>query len=652
MAPPRVVLASPSAPSPTPLRKRSLSVTRTASVVPLIPAWRVDKTFDYSVPDELAAAVEVGSLVRARFGGRRIRAVVVSLRERHEGEGLEPLAGVVGPAPVTPPPIGELFEWLARRYVVPLGKAFARAVPPRVRVALGERAPLEAMPATVVGSYAGGRELLGTIQEGKTGVWVFEARPGDDRGVIVSDLVGSALRSADGAAIVCVPEVHHGSRVLDALSERFPDLARLDSSVSDGDRSRATYLLARRHRLGAGGRGAVLAPAPDLRLIVIDEEHHRTYKEDRAPRYDARRVAIERSIRQGAVCVLLSTTPSVESGARVLRGEYRSVAPTREASKASRPLIEIAGKDPDRAVTALLHRRIKETLEADGRVALLAPARGYARSVWCAQCRLSLRCPRCEAGMFLDREPNRLRCPRCGYTSTPPDSCPNCSGTEFRWLGAGSQRLADQLARSFPRVRVVHVDPSSIDSAAERGSAADIYVTTWIGTKAAVRPPVSLVGVIDADALIRRPHYSSAEQAFHALGEMSEWAGPASAGGRLVIQGDEPNHYVLQSLMRADYRFFLERELQQREELGYPPFCELVRVRITGTDAGMSERVASEAREVGATVLGPIPVARENEPTSEMLIKAPDAEAVAARLRVILPQTPPKTRVLVDVDPR
>jgi primosomal protein N' (replication factor Y) len=389
--------------------------------------------------------------------------------------------------------------------------------------------------------------------------------------------------------------------------------------------------------------------------LVIDEEHHPTYKEDRAPRYDARRVAIERSEMQGAVCVLVSPSPRVETGHAVLEGTFGSVTAPRERHRTARPVIEVGAKDPDRAISALLHRRIRETLNAGGRVGLLAPARGYARAVWCAQCRRSLRCPRCEGGFHFDRSApteQRLRCNRCGTTGPAPDSCPHCGSTDFRWLGAGSERLAEQLEKAFPRSHVEHVDPTTIETASARAQGADIYVTTWIGTKSSVRPDVSLVGIVDADALIRRPHFRSAEQAYQACAYMAEWAGAAEDGGRLVVQSDEPNHYVLQALARADYRYFLERELEQRAELRYPPFCELVRIRVSGRDMDdVTRRLADVCRPLSVRILGPIRITAP-DPALELLVKTDSAQEVAGVLRGILPEIPSTTRVMVDVDPR
>ena len=222
-------------------------------------------------------------------------------------------------------------------------------------------------------------------------------------------------------------------------------------------------------------------------------------------------------------------------------------------------------------------------------------------------------------------------------------------------MGAGSERLEEQLAKSFPRARVARMDPDVLEHGAVPQAPLDIYVTTWIGTKPAIRPPVSLVGVLDAGALLRRPDWRATERAYQALVAMAEWAGPSSRGGRLIVQTTEPSHYALQAVVRGSYDFFLQRELAQREELGYPPFSELVRVVAHGPRrAGLIERAAGVARAFGR-VLGPVEAtSRTNAERDalEILIKCPEAEPVAEALRDILASVPAGNRLRVDVDPR
>jgi primosomal protein N' (replication factor Y) (superfamily II helicase) len=218
--------------------------------------------------------------------------------------------------------------------------------------------------------------------------------------------------------------------------------------------------------------------------------------------------------------------------------------------------------------------------------------------------------------------------------------------------GAGSERLAEQLSKAFPSARVLRVDPDVLDGRPPETAQADIYVTTWIGTKEVLRPDVGVVAVLDADALIRSPDFRAAERAYQALAEMAEWAGPSSEDGRLLIGSREPGHHSIQAVVRGDHRFFLDRELRLRKELGYPPFSELVKVSTAGDQAVEASRdVARECRAAGARVLGPVRVAPGGKEEFEILAKAPDANEVARALRGIL-KTASRARIRVDVDPR
>lgn len=629
---------------------------RVAGVIPLIPAWRVDRPFSYSVPDTLSGLAP-GCLVRVRFGGRNVRGIVITVALERPRLTLEPVLGAVVGPPLAPPPLLRLMGWIAGRYAAPPGRALRRVVPPRVRVKpLPPVAITGGPPAQRLLSYGGGRALLDAIEGGEAGTWSLRWTPGEDRAAAIAELVAAAGR-AGGAALVCVPEVRYGSAVLEGLGRRFPDLARVDSAVGDADRSRSWLRLASGHSLGGGGRVAVLAPLASVRLLVLDEEHHRTYKEDRSPSFDSRRVAVERARLQNAVCVLASSCPSVEVGAQALWGRIGAVAPLRDAARAARPIVELTARPEDRAIGRDLHRRIADTLRRGARVALLAPTRGHARTLWCAACRRSLRCLRCEAAVASQRAGAEAICPRCGWSAPAPAACPSCEARDFRFLGAGSERLAAQIGRAFPRAAVARIDPDVIEESRDALGVADIYVTTWIGTKASIRPPVELVGVLDADALIRRPHWRASETAYQALSELAEWAGPGAQGGRLVIQCSEPGHHALQGVSRGDYDYFLQRELPGRAELLYPPYRELLKATASGPRrAPLLEAVGDVCRAAGGVVLGPIPASagrgRQTREALELLVKCPDAGRVAANLRGILGSVPPGNRLAVDVDPR
>lgn len=623
------------------------SISTVAAVVPLLPAWRLDRAFDYSVPEDLA--VSVGSLVRVPFGPRKVRAVVVALSNLVPERELQPLLKVLLDEPVVAPPLDDLARWIAIRYGVPLGKALDRFVPPRIRIARHEPAPLAGGPEPrLLSGYTGGPGLIAALSGRGVGTWCVNALPTHDRGDLIAEIVAAAGR-AGGSALVAVPEVRFGSDVVTGLQKTWPELVRLDSVQEDKERAEGWLRMARGHGLGCGGRSTVFAPAPKLRVIVIDEEHHRTFKEDRSPRYDARRVAIERARLQNAVCVLISSAPTIESGGAAARGEIGWIEPTTSARRAARPIIEIVDAPSDAEVSSALQQRMREALRADLDVALLVPRRGYARVIWCASCRRSLHCPRCETALVFDRaRAARVRCPRCEFTAAPPGACPTCGANDFRYLGAGSERLTEQLAKAFPRANVRRMDPDALGADGPALGPTDIYVTTWIGTKREIRPEARLVAVLDADGLIRRPDFRAAELGFQVLSEMARWAGSSEQGGRLVIQTSEPGHHAIQSLVRGDPRFFLQREIEARRELGYPPFSELVKV---AGPQDQVQRAAAVASTHGALVLGPVAIRGGDGPDHEFLAKASDAQALLGALRPLL-ASGEAGNLRIDADPR
>ncbi|MFN2595119.1 MAG: primosomal protein N' [Actinomycetota bacterium] len=613
-----------------------------AGVLPLVSAWRVDKEFDYTC-DGLDVAP--GMVVQVPFGGRSVRGVVTSVRSGTSDRELQAIKKIVVGTSIAKPPLDRFFDWLAARYMVPRARVYERAVPPRVRAKVTEtRTGSETSSPSLLGRFENGPGLIAAITARRSGTWCIRPPWGSDRAGIVAELVGAV---GDGAALVTVPEVAYGSAVADALTLRWPDAVRVDSAQEPMDRSRALLALADGARVGIGGRATVFAPSPDVALIVVDDEHERSYKEDRTPRVDARVALMERSRLQGSVCVLISAHPRVEIGYGAASGSIGYVHCDRATERAARPHVEFVEKPRDGAVSHLLHRRVKETLDAGARVGLLVPARGYARALWCSSCRRSVRCPRCETGMSYDRSGRSVDCPRCGLQMPPPDRCPNCGSTELRFLGVGSERLEEQIAKAFPRATVVRVDPATIDDKLDTTNA-DIYVTTWIGTKPAIRPNVEMVGLIDADAILRRPDFRASEHAYQAFSEMAEWAGPADAGGRLVVQTDDPGHHALQAIARADYGFFLRHEIEARKDLGYPPFSELITVRASAASSAGLAAAAEICTKLEARVMGPVPDA---EGGGSLIAKCHDAQEAALAMRE-LASSPEGRELSFDVDPR
>lgn len=619
-----------------------------ARVQPLVPAWRLDRTFDYLVPEALRSTATVGSLVRIPLGGRKVRGVIRSLGPPPVGVELETVVSVVLKVPIAAPPLDRVLDAVAERYVVPRGRVFDRAVPPRVRVRSMTGSQGHAGRSQIPTGYEGIEALMEAVTRSSPGTWVWQVDPSDDR----SELIAALLACVDrGASLVILPEVRYAQGMMSRLSS-VANTIRIDSTIDPLARSSGMMALARaapeERLVGLGGRASILAPINDLRLVVLDEEHHPSLKEDRSPRYDARWVAVRRARESGAVCVLLSPVPSLETIARTQPESL--VRPSPAKRKAARPLVMLA-QSPASGLSTELHAAMRDELRRGGRVGLLVPGAGFARVVWCSSCRRSVRCPRCEAGMSYASVSRTVTCPRCRFEGLAPQRCSHCGSAEFRYLGSGSQRVASEMAKIFPRSSAVRVDPSVFDPGQD--DVADIYITTWIGTKPEVRPAVGLVGVLDADWLIHRPDFRATEKAYQALAAMAAWAGPSHSGGRLVIQTAEPNHHCIQAIVRGDHGFFSRRESEVRKDLGYPPFVELVKIRASGGDAAQALDEMRPLLDSSDHVLGPIEVrAPDGSVSLEVLVKTRNAQQIATKLRGILPQVPKGTRLRIDVDPR
>ena len=256
--------------APAPEERRTI-----ASVVPLVPAWRVGREFDYEIPEKLADKVRAGTLVRVPFGNRKVRGIVTSVHPSAPDRALEKIASVVIETPVAPAPLVELLWWLARRYVSTPSRAFEKVVPPRVRVtpgAMGERFPKVTTDA--LAGYQGATDLLSALSDRRGGTHLIQLVPGADR----TKVIGQLAAAAGPGVIVTVPEVRYGSAVLEGLADGWGGV-RVDSGLGDQERSRGWVEAASGASLVLGGRAAVFAPVPELRLIVVDEEHHPTYKE-------------------------------------------------------------------------------------------------------------------------------------------------------------------------------------------------------------------------------------------------------------------------------------------------------------------------------------------------------------------------------------
>ena len=433
-------------------------------------------------------------------------------------------------------------------------------------------------------------------------------------------------------AIVLVPEISLTPQMVERFKGRFGDaVAVLHSRLSPGERYDEWRKIGlKRVQVVIGARSAVFAPFSDLGLIIVDEEHESSYKQEESPKYHAREVAIARAEYHRAVVVLGSATPSLESYARAIRPDTNEIAASAEPGSAPARTATDHGSVPYRLLTLRsrvegrplphvhivdmrqqlregnrsmfsrpLHKAIERRLNTGEQTVLLLNRRGYSTFVMCRSCGHVIQCPHCDISLTYHRVSRAMRCHYCGVAEPEPNLCPNCGSEHIRYFGTGTQRVEEELAKLFPGIRVIRMD---VDTTAEKGAhekllnrfrnkQADVLLGTQMVAKGLDFPDVTLVGVIAADTMLHLPDFRAAEKTFQLLTQVAGRAGRHRLPGEVFIQTYSPDHYSIVHAGRHDYESFVREELTMRRSRGYPPFCRLVLVTFAHEEAGLLVRV-------------------------------------------------------------
>jgi len=441
------------------------------------------------------------------------------------------------------------------------------------------------------------------------------------------------LRAAGRGALVLVPEIALTPQLAGRFRARFGDeVALLHSGLSDPERH-AEWLRLRRGAAAicVGVRSAVFAPVQDLGIIVVDEEHDGSFKQEEGPAYHARDLAVVRAKMESAVCVLGSATPSLETLENARLGRYRRLTLPRRIDDRPLPRVEILDLTRFRSRTpspGLLSPPLAEalaaTLAAGQQSILFLNRRGYQTLVVCRECGREERCDRCAVSLTLHARRGVLLCHYCGRTSAVPRICAGCGGEQVG-IGVGTEQVEAAVRQLMPAARVARLDRDAVGGAGDAAGIlarfarreTDVLVGTQMVTKGHDFPGVTLVGVVLADTALALPDFRAAERTFQLLTQVAGRAGRGADPGRVLIQTYNPRSPGVACAVGHDYAGFAEQELERRRTLGYPPFSRMMAVRIEGSEAGArecAEAVGSAARPaLGSAVamLGPAPAAIE-----------------------------------------
>ena len=427
----------------------------------------------------------------------------------------------------------------------------------------------------------------------------------------------AAELAAGRSAIVMVPEIALTPQTVSRFASRFGDrVAVLHSALSDGERYDEWHRIrSGTARVVIGPRSAVWAPVRDLGLIVVDEEHESSYKQDETPRYNARDVAVLRGALEGARVVLGSATPSLESWMNVKRGKYALAEMTRRAGTGRLPNVRIedmrreAGGGGGMIFSRELLEAIRQRLDRHEQTILFLNRRGYATSAVCAGCGFVVSCPDCGIPYTYHRADACLRCHVCGQWIPVPKDCPQCKCPGFDFKGIGTQRAEAALQKCFPHARVLRMDADSTSrknshddllSAFRRGEA-DVLLGTQMIAKGLDFPNVTLVGVLNADSSLNMPDFRAGERTYQLLAQVAGRAGRAELPGEVIIQTHDVDAPVLAAVVRGDFAGFAADELKARQECFFPPCCHYSVIVFSSTDLKLvSDWSSMYAKSLGA----------------------------------------------------
>lgn len=660
------------------LPDREFSFVRVALDVPL------HKFFDYSLPEAIGA--RVGDRVAVRFGAQQKIGIVIEelAQTAVEAERVKPITAVRDDAPRLPPDWIALMRFLSGYYQRPLGETMIAALPPRLRStkplprksleqdgrAFGARfVPnhcLNSAQAAVVERIPNGFAtalLHGVTGSGKTEVYLH----------LVARTLQRGLQ-----ALVLVPEISLTPQLEARFRAAFPDarLALMHSALEDVARTSA-WLTAARGEAGIvlGTRLAVLAPMPRLGLVVVDEEHDASFKQQEGLRYSARDAAVYRAKLAECPVVLGTATPSLESWHNWMLGRYEKLElAQRAAAGAELPsvsTVDMREDSPQQGLCARTVSAIATRLERGEQSLVFINRRGYAPVLACEACGWTAGCERCTARMVLHAADRRLRCHHCGAEAPIPRECPTCGNVDLKPMGRGTQRVEETLAARFAGARIVRIDRDSARRRAElvhtlesiRRGEGDILVGTQLLAKGHDFPSLTLVAVLNADTGLVSTDYRAPERLFAVLAQVAGRAGRRERPGEVLVQTRYPRHPLFTALARHDFAGFAKAQLEERRAAGFPPFVFEAALR---AEAPKLETAMAFLKTMAGAVVAPEEVRvfdpvphvltrRANFERAQLVMQSPSRPALQQYLTALstylFVNAPRYVRWHLDVDP-
>ncbi len=650
-------------------------------------------TFTYEADDSLN--LSPGQAVKVPFGpkNREVKGLVVEKTQPNpESEkefAAKPIIGFDEERPSLDSLHLKWLQWMSDYYVYPLGQIHQLVYPPLKKNTKRKSRKEAIVPDVAVKSAPEltdeQKVAVKTVQDKKTGTFLLHGVTGSGKTEVYIEIIEEALNRGQGA-MVLVPEISLTPQLIRRFAERFPDqIAVLHSHLTDREKTNQWWqVVDKKKRLLIGARSALFCPMPDLGVIIVDEEHETSFKQEEKLKYNARDAAVMRGALAKIPVILGSATPSVETWQNASEGKYTLITMKHRVQSRPLPTVEIVNPRDDRDATLelpywmskTLFVKLKANYEAGHQCALFLNRRGVAPSVQCFECGFTYECPNCDISLTLHGK-HHLVCHYCNYHDRLSDECPECKEGEPKAYGLGTEAVEKDIRKLFPESRVFRADRDEINSreaiedmvAKMENREVDFLVGTQMIAKGLDFKNLALVGIVHADVAFNVPDFRANERCFQLCTQVSGRAGRHQTPGEVVIQTYKVNHTSLVAAKTHDYLAFVKQELEHRQFFHYPPFGKITAIRLSHIKENdvivEGQAIVAFLRALidkfdnlkGAQVLGPTPAPLsrlKNRYRYHILIKAQDHQIInflANKAESFIKDQVKKTKCLIDVDP-
>ncbi|MBU1044394.1 MAG: primosomal protein N' [Candidatus Omnitrophica bacterium] len=656
----------------------------------------LNDVFDYSVPQALQPLVKIGKRVWISFGNRTIVGFIVGISASTAITRIKEIKSVIDKEPILSSEILELTRWIADYYLCSWGEAIDAAIAmpfKKGKTSIKPRLASQLMPGidyekkvvkNILTSYQTKAllQLNQSIVKREFNVFLLHGITASGKTEVYFGAIEQTLKQGRDV-LVFIPEIALTPQTVQWFTEKFgkEKIALVHSRLSAGEKFiQWQRIKSGQAKIVIGPRSAIFSPLKNLGLIVVDEEHENTYKQEDTPRYHLINTAIKRAQIAQATVILGSATPSLESNYAAKKGDFELIELPERIKGSELPQVQIVDMSNQSTrfkrlpiLSKVLEDNISRCLKNKEQIIIFLNRRGFSTFVNCNKCGYVLQCPKCNLSLVYHSDKKCLVCHHCSYMQQAVQICPKCSGSSINYLGTGTQKVESELSRIFPLARIARMDSDSMRKKTAHFEALDDFknkkIDILVGTQMLAKgldfPNVTLVGVISADISLNLPDFRASERTFSLLTQVAGRAGRGKIAGKVIIQTYTPDHYAIECAINHDYKVFYEKELLFRKQLNLPPFSHLISIVLRSKEEkavisaaeNLGQKLMLKIKGLEISMIGPMPMPiykLKGYFRCGLILNTADILNTNKLIKELLKDNklPSKIKLAIDVDPR